>query len=138
MSTAADIVCGSLPVLARNLLLTIAVELAAAALIGIRLGEEKNWQWIVLVNVMTNIPASLLFLLFARLVMPQLSAGSAFAGTVAYAAAQLILEAVIVIAEGKLFEGRLAGWPKKAIWASLAMNVSSYLAGVIIGVIQQP
>ena len=129
-----NIIRYGLPVLARNLLLTILIELCAAALIGIKLKEGKNWQRIIQINVMTNIPASLLVLLYSRLIMPQYVSLRRSVGITIYAVLQLILEIIIVFVEAKLLDRWLTGWPKKAILASVALNVSSYLTGVIIGV----
>ena len=120
-------------ILIRNLLLTIVIELAAAAIIRIPLKAQGNWRRLILINVLTNVPASLILLVFSSQVLPLFPGMARGNLTLFYVAVQFILEVLIVLTEGWLIRRWIKESPARPLPASLAMNVSSYLIGVIIG-----
>lgn len=106
-----------------SLMLTIAIELAAALLFGMRM--RKNMLLVVLVNVFTNPPAVLCNWL-CRLYLPDYHR----------AAVQLAIEAVVITVEALIYSifARDEQWRiRKPVLFSLTANGCSWLLGVLGG-----
>lgn len=109
-----------------SLMLTIAIELAAALLFGMRM--RKNMFLVVLVNVFTNPPAVLCNWL-CRLYLPDYHR----------AAVQLAIEAVVITVEALIYIGfaRDERWQiRKPVLFSLTANGCSWLLGVLGGAVE--
>lgn len=106
-----------------SLMLTIAIELAAALLFGMRM--RKNMLLVVLVNVFTNPPAVLCNWL-CRLYLPDYHR----------AAVQLAIEAVVITVEALIYSvfARDERWRiRRPVLFSLTANGCSWLLGVLGG-----
>lgn len=106
-----------------SLMLTIAIELAAALLFGMRM--RKNMLLVVLVNVFTNPPAVLCNWL-CRLYLPDYHR----------VAVQLAIEAVVIAAEALIYSvfARDEQWRiRRPVLFSLTANGCSWLLGVLGG-----
>lgn len=109
-----------------SLMLTIAIELAAALLFGMRM--RKNMFLVVLVNVFTNPPAVLCNWL-CRLYLPDYHRE----------AVQLAIEAVVITVEALIYIGfaRDERWQiRKPVLFSLTANGCSWLLGVLGGAVE--
>lgn len=106
-----------------SLMMTIAIELAAALLFGMRM--RKNMLLVVLVNVFTNPPAVLCNWL-CRLYLPDYHR----------VAVQLPIEAVVITVEALIYSifARDEQWRiRKPVLFSLTANGCSWLLGVLGG-----
>lgn len=109
-----------------SLMLTIAIELAAALLFGMHM--RKNMLLVVLVNVFTNPPAVLCNWL-CRLYLPDYHR----------AAVQLAIEAVVITVEALIYSGfaRDERWRiRKPVLFSLTANGCSWLAGAALSLMK--
>lgn len=106
-----------------SLALTLAIELAAAYLLGLRTG--KSLLPVVLVNVLTNPPAVLCNWL-CRLYLPNYHR----------AAVQLVIEAAVILVEAFVYcrfarnEGRQI---KRPVLLAFTANGCSWLLGLLAG-----
>lgn len=105
-----------------SLIVTLAVELAAAFLLGVRFW--KGMALVFLVNTLTNPPAVLLYWL-SRLYLPEVSG----------MAAQMIIEIAVVAAEALVYCRfvQVAGWRiKRPVLLSVIANVCSWTLGLLL------
>lgn len=108
-----------IPILLKSLALTLAAELAAGALLGLRSPAEL--RTVALMNVATNPPA-VFFLTLARKFWPPGPAAALFAG----------LEVLVWLAEtGLLRVGADLTW-KRAAGCSLILNGVSCALGIAV------
>ena len=103
-----------------SLLLTEALELGAAFLLGMRRG--RDFLLVLLVNVVTNPPVGLLF-----------DGVWLFTGEMPPWYLILAAEAGAVGAEALLYRGRLEYRKLPPLLLSLILNLISYFGGVLIG-----
>jgi hypothetical protein len=100
------------------LALTVVIELAAAWTVGVRGGRNK--RAVIWVNVLTN--PTLVWVLIVT---------GGLAGTLYWTLAG-VLELLVVVVEWRLLRWALALGSRRAALSSVAMNASSFAAGLLI------
>ena len=106
--------------MAECLILTILIESAAAAIIGVR--KKHDYLNIILVNVITN-----------PVLVALTSLAGYFYGYASYLALVIAGETGVFITEGLIYRKTLAYRKINPFLVSLILNGVSYLSGLVIG-----
>ena len=124
--------------LLRNLILTIVVELLAAAVIYPPLLKGRNRAKIIAVNVITNPIANILAMTGVKALMLFNKSGRVFLPAV-YFALQFVIEAAVFFAESVLIRkwfDNITDKNSTPYLISAGLNIPSYLAGIILGLLR--
>ena len=105
--------------LARNVMLTVIIELVLAVIIGVR--NKKDFIIIILVNIFTNPLVNVISFLF-----------NVYLGTLIRNIILLIMEISAVIVEGYIYKKNLYYKGLNPFVLSIILNITSYGFGVII------
>jgi hypothetical protein len=111
---------------AKALALTILVEVAVGALLGIR--SPRGIATVALMNVVTNPPLVWVLAVAAMLFgIGPASTPAAYWGLVA------LLEAIVVTVEWRILRWVLGLESRRALWLSIALNAASFGLGLLLG-----